>query len=115
MKDLGIGLGKKETPKFLRDLFDVVQGMMYLDLSDHFQLSSCREYMFAMIDTVHIGMPDNPTFADKFVGQWFNPNSGHFLGKNSNYWTDIIDGNPIFTNNGSKSMNSALNHLFPSG
>ena len=96
--------------------------MMYLDLSDDLQLSTCREYMFAMIDTVHVGLPNNPTSADQFVeflqynlGQWFNPNSVHFQGEDSNYWTDIFGCNRIFTNNGSESMNSALNHLFPSG
>ena len=86
------------------------------------QLSTCRKYMFAMIDTVHVGVPNNLTSADQFVeflqynlGQWFNPNSVHFQGEDSNYWTDIFGCNRIFTNNGSESMNSALNHLFPSG
>ena len=96
--------------------------MMYLDLANEFCLTSVREYLHALIENAHFVMPDNAVDADKWIefiqynlGQWFHPNNVHFLGKNSNYWTDILGGNPILTNNGSEALNSALNKEFPSG
>ena len=90
--------------------------MMYL--ANEFHLTSVREYLHALIKNAHIVMPDNAVVAHKWIkfiqynlGQWFIQNNVHFLGKHSNYWTDILDGNPIFTNNGSEAINSALKKL----